>query len=59
MLQNYYESEIVNMQIVKILNCKNCKKARYGLFFLFHDYLAVWATMMGNECFMIIINKTK
>ena len=27
--------------------------AKYGFFFLFRDYLVVWATIMGNECFMI------
>ena len=28
---------------------------KYGLFLLSRDYLVVWATMMGNECFMIVI----
>ena len=27
--------------------------AKYGLFLLSHDYQVVWATMMGNECFMV------
>ena len=29
--------------------------AKYGLFLLSRDYQVVWATMMGNECFMIMI----
>ena len=29
--------------------------AKYGLFLLSRDYQVVWATMMGNECFMIIL----
>ena len=29
--------------------------AKYSLFLLSRDYQVVWATMMGNECFMITI----
>ena len=29
--------------------------AKYGFFLLSRDYQVVWATMMGNECFMITI----
>ena len=34
--------------------CRNVM-LKYGLFLLSRDYLVVWATMMGNECFMITI----
>ena len=31
--------------------------AKYGLFLLSLDYLVVWATMMGDECFIISVKR--
>ena len=63
MLQNHYEGKIVELYIRERLLLKRCirrrqmpkRYAKYGLFLLSRDYLVVWATMMGNECFMITI----
>ena len=55
MLQNYYEGKIVKLYIrerlfVEKMHRKNPNAKTYSNY----DLSVVWATMTGNECFMII-----
>ena len=60
MLQNYYDGKVVVGKGYLLERCiirRQMPKryVKYGLFLFSRDYQVVWATMMGNECFIITI----